>query len=361
MTLIGRRVGNHTVELWQLVAPTVGKAEIVATFSGTVQAVGGSASFNGVDQSIPTGSFQSTGGTGTKASLNVTSAAGELVIDALFANDGPDASVGADQASQWNDATGSGNGTVTGAGSIEAGGASVPMTWSFSSSKEWELAAVSLKPVSTNTAPVIGLPGSAVNFTENDGATVIDAAATVIDADGGDLETGTLTVDFSAGGTANDRLAIRNEGTGAGRIGVSGSNVSYEGTTIGTFTDGTNGSTPLVITFNANSTPTAAQALMRNITFENVSEAPSELARTVRFVITDGDGGTSNAGTQTVNLTAVNDAPTANIVASAFDVREDDEYRLFGGFSVSDVDAGGADIEFTLSVGQGIIRLIPPD
>ena len=90
---------------------------------------------------------------------------------------------------------------------------------------------------------------------------------------------------------------------------MSGSNVTYSGTTIGTFAGGTDGSTPLVITFNASSTPTSAQALMRNITFENVSDAPSELNRTVRFVLTDGDGGTSNAATQTVVLTAVNDAP----------------------------------------------------
>ncbi len=73
---------------------------------------------------------------------------------------------------------------------------------------------------------------------------------------------------------------------------------------------------------------------------------------------TQGSGGALVAtGSTTVNITAVNDAPTANIVASAFGVSEDDGYRVFGGFSVSDVDAGGADIEFTLSVGQGIINL----
>ena len=49
---------------------------------------------------------------------------------------------------------------------------------------------------------------------------------------------------------------------------------------------------------------------MRNITYENVSENPDTSARTVRFVLTDGDAGTSNAETETINVSAVNDDPT---------------------------------------------------
>lgn len=106
-------------------------------------------------------------------------------------------------------------------------------------------------------APVVTLPGATVSYTENDPATIIDGSATVSDVDSADFNTGTLTVDFQTNGTANDRLAILNEGTDSGQIGVSGSNVTYEGTTIGTFTGGTGGSDPLVITLNANATPTA--------------------------------------------------------------------------------------------------------
>ena len=87
-------------------------------------------------------------------------------------------------------------------------------------------------------------------------------------------------------------LGIRNQGTGAGQIGVSGSNVTYGGTTIGTFTGGSGGSN-LVVTFNANSTPAAAAALVQNITYQNTDTgAPTAGTRTVRFVLTDGDGGT---------------------------------------------------------------------
>ncbi|MCA9160355.1 MAG: DNRLRE domain-containing protein, partial [Planctomycetales bacterium] len=110
-----------------------------------------------------------------------------------------------------------------------------------------------------NSDPTISVPGGAVNYIENDPATLIDATATAIDSDSGNLDAGTLTIEFTANGTLNDRLAIRNQGTGAGQIGVSGSNVTYAGVNIGTFTGGTDGSTPLVITFNASSTPAAAQ------------------------------------------------------------------------------------------------------
>ena len=46
---------------------------------------------------------------------------------------------------------------------------------------------------------------------------------------------------------------------------------------------------------------------MRNITYANVSDDPFTAARTVRFVLTDGDGGTSTAATKTINVAAVVD------------------------------------------------------
>ena len=145
------------------------------------------------------------------------------------------------------------------------------------------------------TAPTLTLPGGTLDYQEGDPATVIDATATVSDPDSANFDTGTLSVDFTAGGTANDRLSIRDQGTDAGLIGVSGSTVSYGGTVIGTFTGGTDGSTPLVVTFNANATPTAVDALAKNITYENVVSDPFTENRSVRFFVTDGDGGTSSA------------------------------------------------------------------
>jgi len=69
------------------------------------------------------------------------------------------------------------------------------------------------------------------------------------------------------------------------------------------------------------------------------------------------DGAASITGSKAVSGIAVNDAPTASIGPSAFGVNEDDGYRLLGGISVSDPDAGSNELAVTLGVGQGLIRL----
>ena len=88
---------------------------------------------------------------------------------------------------------------------------------------------VTFTPV--NDVPTItNLGGDTLAYSEGDGAVVIDQStnAAVSDVDSADFDTGTLTISFTAGSdAAEDVLAIRNQGTGAGQIGVSGSNVTY--------------------------------------------------------------------------------------------------------------------------------------
>ena len=175
------------------------------------------------------------------------------------------------------------------------------------------------------------------------------ATPTVSDVESVDFNTGTLTVSFTAGSdSAEDVLAIRNQGTGAGQIGVSGSNVTYGGVTIGSFAGGSGGA-DLVVTFNASSTAAAAQALIRNITFQDTdTNAPTTGARTVRFVLTDGDGGGSGNHDTTVTVTAVNDAPVLADTALTLTVAEDAGVpsgavgSLISAFTggISDVDSG---------------------
>src|SRR5262249_52786379 len=144
---------------------------------------------------------------------------------------------------------------------------------------------------------------------ENAAALILDANAAVADVDSANFDTGKLTVQLIANASSTDRLEIKNVGTAAGQIGVSGTNVTYGGVVMGTFTGG-KGSRPLVGTLKSTATPAVTQALLRDITFRSISDAPSTLPRTVRVFLTDGDGGTSNLPTKTINVTAVNDAPT---------------------------------------------------
>ena len=177
-----------------------------------------------------------------------------------------------------------------------------------------------------NDAPTItNLSGDSLAYSEGDGAVVIEQSgnALVADVDCTNFDTGTLTVSIPAGGdSAEDVLSIQNQGTGAGQIGVSGSNVTYGGVTIGTFTGGSGGSN-LVITLNASATPTAVTALVQHITYQDTdTNAPTTGARTVRYVLTDGDGGASANYDTTVTVNAVNDAPVLTPFGPVFNITE---------------------------------------
>ena len=77
-----------------------------------------------------------------------------------------------------------------------------------------------------NTAPTLTLPGGPLIYPENAPATVIDASATLTDADSVDFAGGCLFVDLGQTGTTSDRLVVRNEGSAAGQIGVSGADIT---------------------------------------------------------------------------------------------------------------------------------------
>ncbi|MEM7405851.1 MAG: DUF4347 domain-containing protein [Pseudomonadota bacterium] len=171
---------------------------------------------------------------------------------------------------------------------------------------------VSITP--TNDAPVIGnLDGDVLNYVEDSGAVVIDqgTGVTLADPDSADFNGGTLTVAITAGGdTTEDVVSVRNQGTGAGQIGVSGSDITFGGTVIGSFTGGSNGNN-FVVNLNGNATPAAVEALLANLTYENTDTAdPTTTPRNLAITVTDGDGGTSAASNVTVNVQDVNTAPT---------------------------------------------------
>ncbi len=160
-----------------------------------------------------------------------------------------------------------------------------------------------------NDAPVLTPVAPDVTFVEGGMAQVIDATGTITDVDSANFDGGVLTVSISANGTADDRVIVGNWGTGPGQVGVSGSDVTYGGTVIGTASGGTSGSDPLVITFNTSATPTAVQEVYRSIQFNNVSENPSTATRTLTIGLTDGDGGTAIPQTKLVYVQGTNDVP----------------------------------------------------
>ncbi|NGN45320.1 tandem-95 repeat protein [Mesorhizobium sp. CGMCC 1.15528] len=150
-------------------------------------------------------------------------------------------------------------------------------------------------------------------FTEGGAPLVIDGfpSTTVTDPDATGWSGGNLTFRISSGRVnAEDVLSVQNSGSG-GAIGVSGSNITYLGTVIGTFAGGT-GSSSLVVTFNANATDQSIQSLIGALTYHNLNDIdPSTSTRTLTLTLTDAEGATSAPATTTVSVTAVNDAPVA--------------------------------------------------
>ncbi|MGE4292628.1 MAG: cadherin-like domain-containing protein [Desulfovibrio sp.] len=156
------------------------------------------------------------------------------------------------------------------------------------------------------------------------GPVLLDADVTFGDVDSANLNGGTLTLHYTSGNGAEDQLSVRNQGTGAGQIGLSGTSVTYAGTTIGTLSGGTNGA-DLSITLNANATPETVDALLQNLTYQNTSHNPTA-TRSLEITVSDGNGpdaATSTAAPVTITVNSQNDAPildnTRDLTLSAID------------------------------------------
>ncbi|WP_417821546.1 cadherin-like domain-containing protein [Terasakiella sp.] len=217
--------------------------------------------------------------------------------------------------------------------------------------------------VPINDAPTVSnLNGDSVTFTEDsDTIILIDGAnaLSVADVDSSNFNGGTLTVSIVSGGdSAEDILSILNQGTGAGLIGVSGTTLTYSGTEIGTIAGGT-GTSALVITFNANVTSTVVSNVMRNVTYANSDTvAPTTSDRTVRFVLSDGDGASSANADVTVKVVGVNDAPIIE-TNKGLSVLEDAAATPLttSMLNVSDQDTSAASITYkiTSNVTKGVL------
>lgn len=134
--------------------------------------------------------------------------------------------------------------------------------------------------------PVLNDLAASVTFNEN----IVNATPQLLDSDvdfsdpDGDFDGGMLTV---SGLLAEDRVAVRNEGTDPGEIGVSGANLTYGNVVIGTFAGGVGGT--FTVTLNAAATSAAVDALIQNLTYADVSDTPTA-SRTLILNVADSTG-----------------------------------------------------------------------
>jgi hypothetical protein len=199
----------------------------------------------------------------------------------------------------------------------------------------------SLTVTGANDAPVIGsLAADARGYAAGSGAVVVDqgAAATVIDVDSANFDGGELRIAIASGEVAaEDVLAIATGPSVSLSAGMTvGSVVTVSGAAIGTITSTGAGGADLVIALDADATPARVTTLVGAITYANAdATSPTPGPRTIRFTLTDGDGGTSANVDATVTVKPV--ASIAATDAAAAEPGNDGRYTVtLSGASATD-------------------------
>ncbi|HEY3312026.1 MAG TPA: hypothetical protein VGK00_10335 [Anaerolineales bacterium] len=118
---------NQRAEMWYLIAPAVGTANIVITLTGAEYIQAGGLDFTNVNQVSPFGVPVGAHGAAGPASAVVVSASGEMVVDVVCYR-GADAGLGAGQTLTWSATS---DGVWKGISSTEPGAVAVAMRWTI--------------------------------------------------------------------------------------------------------------------------------------------------------------------------------------------------------------------------------------
>ncbi|HEY6760289.1 MAG TPA: tandem-95 repeat protein, partial [Baekduia sp.] len=180
-----------------------------------------------------------------------------------------------------------------------------------------------------NDAPRLTPSSGAASYTEAGAPVVVDGALGVVEPEGDDLTSATVTIgatDFLAGA---DVLGF------TAQSGLTGSYNSSTG----------------VLTLSGTATAAEYEAALRTVTFASSSTEPGT-ARTIAFAATDAPGDTSAAVTHAIAVHAVNDAPVldAGSGSAAFAEGDDPGPAVAPALTVSDADSttlAGATVQIT--------------
>ena len=202
-----------------------------------------------------------------------------------------------------------------------------------------------------NGPPVIGDPATTLSYHENDAPKPIFPGLTVTDATSPDFDGGWLLASILSGGSPNDRLAIAN--TGGIFVPSNTDTVWFDSggglNLIGSFSVvGWNLKVDLV---TANATPAAIKALALAVTYENVSDDPSDNNRAMRLTIADGDGGNDMAFVgQTITVTSENDLPLVDNESYEVFMGDTLSVSFLQGVLANDTDPEGSPLTAELAV-----------
>ena len=218
--------------------------------------------------------------------------------------------------------TGNTDGTATFSVTLSDNGSNTPPNSNTSAAQTFTITVNA-----QNDAPVVTTTVANLSYTENDPATAVDSLVTVTDSDSANL-TGasvSITTNFQSG---QDVLAWVDNNLG--------DSITLDGS-----------STAQTIVLTGSDTLANYQAALRAVTYQNTSEDPSTLTRTVTF--TANDGATTGQGTRNITVNAQNNNPTlttnAGLTVNNAGTGTIDNTKL----KVDDVDNTAAQITFTVT------------
>ncbi|MHC6152306.1 cadherin domain-containing protein [Bradyrhizobium elkanii] len=192
---------------------------------------------------------------------------------------------------------------------------------------------INVTPV--NDPPVV-TAGHTLNYTENQAATAFDPAIIVSDVDNTTLTGATVQI---TGNYANgqDVLAFTSQN------GITGS-----------FNAGTG-----MLTLTGTASVADYQAALASVTYQNTSDNPSGLARTVTIIANDGTA-TSTPVTGTINVTPVNDPPVTTAGGTLNYTENQAATVIDASVNVTDIDSAnltGATVQITggFAAGQDVL------
>jgi hypothetical protein len=165
MTLVDTQVsGLRQAWIYRILNPDAGESTVSVSGLTTGYFIGYSISFINCDVSgTPNGAAAKATATSTTPSVNVDSGLGEIVIDICAVKGsaaGVTGSAGANQTERLNSGA-SGAGYLNAFGSSErysaTGSSPVTMSWDISTSLEWAIVGVSIKPIPSSVKTVNGV------------------------------------------------------------------------------------------------------------------------------------------------------------------------------------------------------------
>ncbi|MGB8332511.1 MAG: cadherin-like domain-containing protein, partial [Polyangiales bacterium] len=188
--------------------------------------------------------------------------------------------------------------------------------------------AFSVNLTGTNDTPIVMTSGTTLPYVENDPATIVDGALTIVDVDSVNLVGATTQILAGAYQPGQDILGY--DGSLL-PVGVTASWNAATGT----------------LSFSGSTTVLQYEALLRSVTYQNTSDNPSAALRTVGFMADDG-AGLSAPGTSGISVTPANDAPVLTVNRLTLSDGQTITLTL-ADLDATDIDNPSANLAFTVT------------